>query len=194
MSKKTNNTKEKIVTAAWDLFYSQGYDNTTVDDIVELSGTSKGSFYHYFESKDSLLSTLSNLFDEKYEELQSRIDFETDAFDLLIFLNHEMFEMVDNKIDQELISKLYSTQIDIKGDKSLLDNSRLYYRLLKRIMVMGQERGELISSMTANELVRFYAMCERALISEWCLCNWTFSLNSYSDRVLPMMLDGIRKK
>ena len=40
-------TKAKIVSAAWKLFYQNGYDDTTIDDIVEASGTSKGSFYHY---------------------------------------------------------------------------------------------------------------------------------------------------
>ena len=46
--KKGRNTKKKIVSAAWKLFYEQGYDSTTVEDIVEESGTSRGSFYHYF--------------------------------------------------------------------------------------------------------------------------------------------------
>ncbi len=44
-------TKAKIVSAAWKLFYQNGYDDTTIDDIVEASGTSKGSFYHYFRTK-----------------------------------------------------------------------------------------------------------------------------------------------
>ena len=42
-AKKAKTTKKKIVSAAWKLFYEQGYDNTTVDDIVEESGTSKGA-------------------------------------------------------------------------------------------------------------------------------------------------------
>ena len=37
-AKKAKTTKKKIVSAAWKLFYEQGYDNTTVDDIVEESG------------------------------------------------------------------------------------------------------------------------------------------------------------
>ena len=73
-AKRTKTTKKKIVSAAWRLFYEQGYDNTTVDDIIEESGTSKGSFYHYFEGKDALLSSLSFLFDEKYEELMPTLD------------------------------------------------------------------------------------------------------------------------
>lgn len=53
--KKTRNTKGKIISAAWELFYEQVYDDTTVEEIIEKSGTSKGSFYHYFEGKDALL-------------------------------------------------------------------------------------------------------------------------------------------
>lgn len=49
------NVKRRIVDAAWELFYEKGYDDTTVDDIIRLSETSKGSFYYYFSSKDSLL-------------------------------------------------------------------------------------------------------------------------------------------
>ena len=59
--KNTRNTKSRIVAAAWKLFYEHGYDDTTVEEIVEESGTSKGSFYHYFSGKDALLSSLSDL-------------------------------------------------------------------------------------------------------------------------------------
>lgn len=62
MSKKQpRNTKGKIISAAWKLFYEQGYDDTTIDEIIAESGTSKGSFYHYFEGKDALLGSLSFL-------------------------------------------------------------------------------------------------------------------------------------
>ena len=71
MKKNARNTKGKIVSAAWKLFYQQGYDNTTIEEIVEASGTSRGSFYHYFEGKDALLSSLSYLFDDKYVELEN---------------------------------------------------------------------------------------------------------------------------
>ena len=63
--KNARNTRGRIVNAAWKLFYEQGYEDTTVEEIIDLSKTSKGSFYHYFDGKDALLSTLSTLFDEK---------------------------------------------------------------------------------------------------------------------------------
>jgi TetR/AcrR family transcriptional repressor of nem operon len=47
-------TQEKILTAARDLFLSKGYPATTVDQIVEQAGVSKGSFYHAFPSKEEM--------------------------------------------------------------------------------------------------------------------------------------------
>lgn len=193
MSKKSRNTKSKIVGAAWELFYRQGYDDTTVDEIVEESGTSKGSFYHYFESKDALLGSLAYLFDEKYEELAQTLDWDKPVFDTLIYLNQELFDMIDNKIDQTLISKLYSTQLVRRGERSLLDNDRLYYKLLKKLVVLGQDRGELTTEMSANDIVRLYAMCERAMICEWCLNNFGFSLKAYSKEFLPVLIGKIKK-
>ena len=42
--KNSRNTRGKIVAAAWKLFYEQGYEETTIDEIIEESGTSKGRF------------------------------------------------------------------------------------------------------------------------------------------------------
>ena len=94
--KNTRNTKGRIIQAAWRLFYQQGYDDTTVDEIIRESGTSRGSFYHYFEGKDALLSSVSFLFDQKYEELMETMDPDMDCFDQLMYLNRELFSMIEN--------------------------------------------------------------------------------------------------
>ena len=192
MRKNKNSTKSRIVSSAWALFYSQGYDNTTIDDIIDNSNTSKGSFYHYFKSKDALLGSLAYLFDEKYEELSETLDYNKNVFELLIYLNQELFGMIDNKIEPALLSKLYSTQLTSHGEKSLLDNDRFYYKLLKKLIQLGQERGEITSEMTINDITRLYAMCERALICDWCLSNYTYSLRSYSLEILPKLISCIK--
>ena len=104
--RNTSLTKSKIVEAAWQLFYEKGFDGTTVEDIVEKSATSKGSFYHYFESKDALLGSLAYLFDEKYSELEKSIDPDMPCFDLLLYLNREIFSMIENSIDIDLLTGL----------------------------------------------------------------------------------------
>ena len=193
MAKKTTrNTREKIIDAAWKLFYRQGYDDTTVEEIIEESGTSRGSFYHYFQGKDALLSTLADVFDRKYEALMETIDPEMDRFAQLMYLNRELFAMMENSISLDLVARLYSSQLVTRGDKSLLDNGRTYYKFLRQIVLQGQERGELRKDVTVSELVRVYALCERALIYDWCLSGGDYSLTQYSRTMMPMFLREFR--
>ena len=157
MAKKNpRNTRGRIVSAAWQLFYEQGYENTTVEEIIETSQTSKGSFYHYFDGKDALLSTLSDLFDEKYEALQETMDPAMPAMDKLLFLN----------------------------------SKRTYYRLLRKLIAQGQEAGELSDKRTVSDMVKLYALCERALMYDWCLCGGEYSLRDYASQVLPTFLSS----
>ena len=188
MKKSTKNTKGKIVSAAWKLFYEYGYDETTVEDIIYESKTSKGSFYHYFEGKDSLLGTLSFLFDEKYEELKPRISEDMNSVDVLIFLNRELFAMIEDSIAINLLSGLLSTQLVTKGEKHLLDRNRVYYKLLRQIVSKGQEKGEIRTDLSVGEVVKMYAMAERSLMYDWCLCNGEYSLTSYAKNAMPIFL------
>ena len=193
MPRKTGrNTKGRIVAAAWKLFYEQGYDNTTVEDIIFESETSKGSFYHYFEGKDALLGSLSMLFDEKYDELSQSMSPDMEAAEALVFLNHELFAFIDNSVSLELLARLLSTQLVTRGERHLLDRNRTYFKLLTKIVRRGQERGELRGDMTANEIVSGYAMFERALMYDWCLTNGAYALSKYAAGMMPMFLEGYR--
>lgn len=189
MAKKSSrNTRGRIVAAAWQLFYEQGYENTTVDEIVESSETSKGSFYHYFGGKDALLGTLSDLFDEKYEALQETMDPELPALEQLLLLNSELFRLIENSVSLDLLARLLSTQLVTSGEKHLLDHKRTYYRLLRRIIARGQERGEIAARRSVSDLVKRYALCERALMYDWCLCSGEYSLRDYAAQVMPIFL------
>ena len=192
--KNTRDTKGRIIEAAWSLFYRQGYDDTTVEDIIRESGTSRGSFYHYFEGKDALLSSLSYLFDRKYEELSPALDPERDRFEQLMYLNRELFSMIENSVSLDLLARLYSSQLVTRGDKHLLDHNRTYYRLLRRIVLRGQERGELRRDVIVSEMVRVYALCERALIYDWCLSDGDYSLCQYGRVMMPMFFGGFRAR
>lgn len=188
--KKERSTRSRIVNAAWKLFYEQGYEDTTVEEIIEVSHTSKGSFYHYFDGKDALLGTLSSLFDEKYQELSQCLDPEMDAMEKLLFLNGQLFAMIENSVSVDLLARLLSTQLVTNGEKHLLDRNRIYYKLLRKIIGEGVEKGELNGENSISEMVKLYAMSERALMYDWCLCGGEYSLRQYSARVLPSFLSS----
>ena len=192
--KNTRNTKGRIISAAWKLFYEQGYEATTVEDIVFESETSKGSFYHYFDGKDALLGTLAYVFDEKYEQLRETMDPNLAAIDKLIYLNHELFAMIDGGISMDLLTRLLSTQLLARGEKHLLDRNRTYFRLLRQIIDEGQKAGQLRGDLSVNEILKAYTLWERALMYDWCLSGGEYSLMAYTDKVTPMFLESYRAK
>ena len=190
--KNSRNTKGRIISAAWKLFYEQGYEGTTVEDIVFESGTSKGSFYHYFDGKDALMGTLAYVFDEKYEELIPALDPNMGALETLAYINHELYVMIEASVSIDLLTRLLSTQLLARGEKHLLDRSRVYFRLLRRIVRQRAERGELRREVSVDELVRAFAMWERAQLYDWCLCGGDYSLVSYAEKMTPLFLKSFR--
>nr|WP_307999641.1 TetR/AcrR family transcriptional regulator [uncultured Merdimonas sp.] len=189
MPRKRVSTKNRIVKAAWNLFYKKGYEQTTVEDIIAASKTSKGTFYHYFKGKEALLNSLSDLFDQKYEELAGTVDPDMSAYDKLLFLNHELFYMIETSVDIDLLAFLYSSQLTTKGKKSLSDSKRFYFKWITEILEDGLRNGEFKNTSTAKELMKIYAMFERALLYDWALFRGKYSLSEYSGKLLPHVLD-----
>ena len=194
MPRKRQSPKSRIVTAAWNLFYKNGYEETTVNDIITASKTSKGTFYHYFKGKDALLSSLSYLLDDKYEELTGIINPDLSAYDKLLFLNHELFYMIETSIDVNLLAYLYSSQLVTKDKKSLLDKKRYYFTWITEIIEDALKNGEFHPANSASDLVKLYTMYERSLLYDWALCKGKYALTEYSDRLLPHVLDRFKEE
>lgn len=65
---KSETAKEKLISASLQLMLSRGYSATSVDDICSAAQVSKGSFYHFFKSKEELgLAMLDDFFRQSRE-------------------------------------------------------------------------------------------------------------------------------
>ena len=186
--KNSKNTKGKIVSAAWQLFYEQGYDNTTVEEIVDASGTSRGSFYHYFDGKAALLSSLSYLFDEKYDELAESMNPDLSSIEKLNLMNQELFLMIDKTESVDLLSQLFATQLITNGERHMMSPNRTYYKLLRQVISEGKQNGTFREEFSVNDIAKAYAMFERGLMYDWCISGGSYSLCQYSQSVLPLFL------
>lgn len=71
-TKNTGDTRERILDAALNVFSNKGYHDTRLDEIVDESGTSKGSIYFHFPNKEKLFTALvdkfANLIERKVQE------------------------------------------------------------------------------------------------------------------------------
>ena len=189
MNKHTeHDTREHLLATGEQLCLQRGFTGMGLSELLKTAEVPKGSFYHYFAGKDALLSSLSTLFDEKYQELIPNMDPGLSAFDQLIYLNHELFFMIENSVSLDLLARLLSTQLVTTSEKHLMDQNRYYFKILRKICTDGQRSGELRQDISINEMVRTYALQERALLYDWCICGGNYSLSVYATNLLPNLL------
>jgi AcrR family transcriptional regulator len=58
MRSSTQKKRQLVIETALQMFTDKGFENVSVDDIIAATGTSKGTFYHYFKSKDDIVADM----------------------------------------------------------------------------------------------------------------------------------------
>lgn len=134
-------TKEALYRSAIKLINQQGYQKTTIEDIVRDAGTATGTFYLYFKSKRALIfHTL-----EHYDifALQSyAISSEEQTFhDQLISFFEYQYEKI-NELGREVLTALYWNTM--QDGAPLVNNlERPIYGYFRHMIEFGIENGEL---------------------------------------------------
>lgn len=71
--------RSELLAAAERLFYTKGYEKTSVQDILDATNFSKGGFYHHFDSKLAVLEAICELRAKECGELAQRAASETEG-------------------------------------------------------------------------------------------------------------------
>ena len=71
--KKGERRKLELLQIAHRMFISRGYENTSVDEIIEEAGIAKGTFYYYFETKEQLLEEVIGMMIDQETEAARQI-------------------------------------------------------------------------------------------------------------------------
>ena len=71
--RKGERTKQGLLKIAYNLFISRGYENTSVDDIIEAAGIAKGTYYYHFESKEQTLEAVIGMMIEQEAEAAAQV-------------------------------------------------------------------------------------------------------------------------
>lgn len=112
MYEKGIQTRNHLYQTAKQLFYTRGYENTKIKDIVETADTPIGLFTYYFKTKDNIVS-------EIYSEYYKQVD---------TYLNELKIDGLENSILRHaVLSRIYFDRI-LNND----NNRRFYYEILKK--------------------------------------------------------------
>ena len=141
-AKNHNTKKDELVEIAEKLFLEKGYEETSVDDILNASGLSKGGFYHYFKSKEEVLAeSISNFSEDLLKELEPLIeDKSIDALDKLKRFMEK--KTASQKSKRELLKYMAMLmKSDFTFYKYNTTITRKYVEPFARIIEQGVEEG-----------------------------------------------------
>jgi AcrR family transcriptional regulator len=71
--KKGEKRKKELLKIAYDMFLTQGYENTSVDEIIEKAQIAKGTYYYYFKSKEQMLEEVIDMMIDSESEMAKQI-------------------------------------------------------------------------------------------------------------------------
>lgn len=182
-----------ILAAAMKLFREKGYEQTTLQDILAEVGGSKGKFYYYFSSKAELLSSMYQVFDEKYLEIYHSFKKDMDANEKMVRIQTGIFRFLENEVGHEMLTDLYLIQLQGSTKIDFWDTSRVYFEILKEIITQAVEEGQVRSDIPVEEIAASVIVAERGQFIDWCLHRASYSLSDKGIKKVAVLLGGFGK-
>ncbi len=152
--KKPEVRKREILDAAQNLFFQKGYENTTIQDIIDALGIAKGTFYHYFDSKTEMLDALTErITSEMCSQFAAVMNSGQSAIEKFnsMFRAGAAFKMENIEVFMVILKVLYR-------DENIIMRSRMFKRaaekigpLFSTIIRQGAEQG-LFSTFDPDEI------------------------------------------
>ncbi|MBW3521578.1 TetR/AcrR family transcriptional regulator [Chryseobacterium sp. NKUCC03_KSP] len=159
--KKSEATRQNILQKAFELIYTNGYQTTSVDEIIATTQVTKGAFYYHFKTKDEMglaiinermRPTFKNTFIEPF---QSNVDPLDTIYDLMY---HLLMENEDLKVEYGCPASNFTQEMapwNIEFTKALNELSLEWEKAMIDAIEKGKENGKIRSDISAKEVTVF---------------------------------------
>ena len=146
----------EVIEAAVQIFWEKGYASASVQDVADALGMLKGSLYYYIDSKESLLY---KIFQDSHDDLmkltEQAIEGEGSAVARLTRFLHDYAIWTLTHLER---AGLYSREWRYASDthrSTLSEQQRYYDRTLRKLIIAGQEEGDLDSAVEPRQASLF---------------------------------------
>ena len=134
--------KNEIIDAAEELFYSVGYDETSVSDIVKAVNVAQGTFYNYFASKEAVLEALVQRHVSKiYAKLDGIDNSKMTAIQKFEKMFYTIFENLRNGDGWAFDFIFYNKHLQIT-EKIIRQGGDMFLPVTKKIIEQGNQQGD----------------------------------------------------
>ena len=133
--------KNEIIDTAQNLFLTKGYSACSVAEIIDAIGIAKGTFYHYFKSKEEVLDAIV---DKGTDMIVNRIHkvLHDDKLDYIEKIVGSLFSMqIEDTMGGEILDELHKAENSLMHQKSIYMIVNRVSPLLEELIIQGNKDG-----------------------------------------------------
>ncbi|MFK0266377.1 TetR/AcrR family transcriptional regulator [Streptomyces angustmyceticus] len=188
----TKPVARRLLATATRLFAEQGYDRTSVQEIVDAAGVTKGALYHYFGSKEDLLH---EVYGRVLRLQQERLDRFADA-DAPVEkrLRDAAADVVVTTIDNLDDTKIFFRSmhhLSPEKDKQVRAERRRYHERFRALVEEGQRTGVFAADIPADLVVDYHFGSVHHL-GTWYREDGPLSPRQVADHLADLLLRALR--
>lgn len=170
ISKTYEERRKEILDVAEALFVTKGYLKTTVNDILQEIGIAKGTFYHYFKSKEEVMDAIVMRFVSAGVTAAKSIASNTNLTVHEKFLKIIMQQKPTTDVKKEMISQLHLINNAEMHHKSLVETIKRLVPVLVEVIEQGIKEG-LLHTPYPKEAIEFLLVSSAFLFDDG-LFDW----------------------
>lgn len=178
--------------AAVELFAEQGYATTSVQQIVDAAGVTKGAMYHYFASKDDLLfgiyDSLLTLQKAHLDEIVAR------GGDVDEILRAACIDVVKTSIDQLREGAVFFQSQHLltpERGREVVRRRREYHDVFAALLERGQREGRYLTDVPLAVLVAHF-FSDVHYLSHWYSSDGPESKGLVAAQLTELYLASLR--
>lgn len=146
-------TRERVLDAAVNLFAEQGYDATSVAQVIERAGLTKGGFYHHFASKDALLyEVYGDLITGQLERMDAIIGRRLPPADTLRALIVDLVESTAASAQRALVFWRELHRLGDEHTSTYRAARRRYHDAVRKLIRTAQASGDFAQVASADTI------------------------------------------
>ena len=158
-------TRRKLYECALEVFRRDGVDACRIDDIATAAGTSRGTFYFHFPTKEHVLLERMRETEEVICDAMDAVPLEAPVDEVLAVLNAQLAEIWQP--DPSLLPDVTGAGLRLAATSMIDQESTRMRATLARRFRVGVERGEIVARVPPDVLSDLYLGHVLAALLAW---------------------------
>ncbi|MFT4008690.1 MAG: TetR/AcrR family transcriptional regulator [Nocardioidaceae bacterium] len=148
---------ERLVEVARDLFAENGFERTSVQDLVDKAGVTKGAMYHYYSSKDELLAEIySRVLRMQLARLQAFLTSEAPIEERVAQAAADVVVTTIENLPSTTIFFRSLHHLNPQHEREVRFQRRRYHDMFRQLILDGQQAGVFSDDIAADVVVDYF--------------------------------------